>query len=52
MDEDYKEVYFHDYCDTCKHRDLEPYKEPCNECLETFTNLSSHKPINWEAKDK
>lgn len=46
-----KEVYYCDYCDTCKHRDVEETEEPCNECLTTPVNLWSHKPIKYEASD-
>ena len=37
---DYKEVYFHEYCKTCKHRDIEDWKDPCN--------IDSHKPTYYE----
>lgn len=48
MDEYYKEVYFDEYCKTCKHKKVEDTDEPCCECLENPTNLYSHKPVKWE----
>ena len=49
---DYKEVYFHEYCKTCKFADLPDYEDPCNECLECPMNLYSSKPVYWKAKDE
>ena len=51
MDEDYKEVYFGEYCKTCKYETLEESKDPCCECLTYPINLYSHKPVNWKEKD-
>ena len=48
--EDQKEVYFHLYCKTCKHKETPDHKHPCNECLENPTNTDSHKPVNYEEK--
>jgi len=52
MDESYKEVYFDKYCKTCKHEKEKGYETPCEECLDNPTNLYSHKPVNWEEKEK
>lgn len=52
MDDIYKEVYFHEYCKTCKHEKLEEKFDPCNECLESGMNMESYKPVLWEAKEK
>lgn len=52
MDEQYKEVYFHEYCVKCKHEKVENVDEPCNECLDNPINLYSHKPVKFEEKDK
>lgn len=49
MDENYKEVLFHKYCEKCKHKDLKESKDPCNECLDTPANISE-KPVKFEAK--
>lgn len=45
---DYKEVYFDQYCKTCKHKDVKDTKDPCNECLDEPVNLHSHKPVKYE----
>lgn len=47
----YKEVYFHEYCKTCKHKDLKEHEEPCNECLSEPTNLDTHRPVRYEKKN-
>ena len=51
-----KIVDFHKWCASCKYRDNEAYKDPCNECLNNPSNEDSTKPINWKkdkkAKDK
>ena len=38
-----KEVYFDQYCKSCKHHGLEESKDPCN--------TNSHKPMNYESKN-
>lgn len=45
-----KEVRFDMYCETCKHKDVKDVDEPCNTCLEHFTNEHSRKPVNYEEK--
>lgn len=52
VDNDYKEVYFWEYCKDCKYKDTPETEEPCNECLEYPMNLYSHKPVNWKEKNK
>lgn len=52
IDNDYKEVYFHEYCKTCKYEKTPEIEMPCNECLEYPANLYSHKPVNWKEKEK
>lgn len=52
MQENWKEVYFDEYCPTCKHKWQKDYEDPCNECLNNPMNLYSHKPVNWKEKDK
>lgn len=44
-------VDFKKYCETCKHKDLDEVKDPCNECLENPVNTNSRKPINYKEKD-
>lgn len=51
-DEQYKEVYFHNYCKDCKYKNVDDMDEPCNECLEEPINLYSHKPVKWEENKK
>ena len=49
---DYKEVYFNQYCKTCKYEDVEDVEDPCNECLGEPFNLNSHKQVNYEKNTK
>lgn len=51
MDDDLKEVYFYEYCKTCKHSNLEEKFDPCNECLDEPYNSESQKPVKWEKKE-
>ena len=48
MEDTYKEVYYGDYCMTCKHWDLPEDEDPCHECLNEPVNLYSHKPVYYE----
>ena len=52
MDENYKDVYFDQYCKTCKHEKLEDFKDPCNDCLSEPANDGTHRPVYWEEKEK
>ena len=45
-----KEVYFHEYCKKCKHREVENTEMPCDECLGEPLNLNTHKPTKYEEK--
>ena len=47
----YKEVYFDQYCSSCKYSDLEEENEPCNTCLANPENEYSHKPVYWKPKE-
>ena len=49
-DVEHKEVYFHLFCQTCKHKKTAMTDEPCDECLSNPTNLYSHRPVKWEEK--
>ena len=51
MDDSYKEVYFDQYCKTCKYEKLEEDKDPCDDCLNEPVNVYSHKPVKWKSKD-
>lgn len=50
MEENYKEVYFNEYCKTCEHDNLSETEDPCDECLNNPVNLYSHKPVKWKEK--
>jgi len=52
MEYEYKEVYFDQYCKTCKNADVDDVKDPCNECLGEPANLHSHKPVNYKEDSK
>ena len=52
MEYPFKEVYFHEYCDTCEHWDLDDVKDPCNECSANGYNFQSHKPVNYKPNEK
>lgn len=45
---DKKEVYFSQWCKSCKHYNEPETEEPCNECLGEPGNEDSHKPVKWE----
>lgn len=45
---EFKEVYFHEYCKKCKHKDLGEDDQPCRECLCEAVNIDSHKPVRYE----
>lgn len=47
----YKEVYYHEYCKTCKNRKVANTEEPCNECLSEPINLDTHRPVKYEKKE-
>lgn len=51
MEDVYKEVYFGEYCKTCKHEQLSENEEPCWTCLSEPVALYSHKPVKWEEKE-
>lgn len=50
MEDIYKEVYFDQYCKTCKHEKTKEEDDPCDECLNEPVNLFSHKPAKWTKK--
>ena len=47
----YKEVYFHEYCESCKHKKKTETETPCDECLSNALNLDSHKPVRYDKKE-
>lgn len=50
MEDSYKEVYFGQYCGSCKHCDKPESEDPCDECLAESVNVYSHKPVKYEEK--
>lgn len=48
MNDHYKEVYFDQYCGSCKHRDDPNDSEVCNDCLYEPARIDTHKPLNYE----
>lgn len=50
-DNEYKEVYFHEYCSKCKYKEEAIIDTPCEECLDEPINLYSHKPVKFEEKE-
>lgn len=45
---EWKESYYHIYCDKCEHKDVDEHEEPCNECLTCPVNLYTHRPKNYK----
>ena len=43
-----KEVYYDQYCKTCRHKECAEAEDPCHECLTECVNVNSHKPVRWE----
>ena len=52
MNDGYKEVYFDQYCKTCRYEKRSEDKDPCFDCLNEPVNVYSHKPVNYEEKKK
>lgn len=50
MDYNYKEVYFGEYCKTCKYAEQKEDEKPCDACLNEPVNIDSHKPVHWKEK--
>lgn len=48
----YKEVYFHEYCKTCRYLNAKDTEEPCAECLGEPLNWNTHRPVKYEKKEK
>ncbi len=45
------EVFFEEYCKTCKYKNFSETDSPCAECIAEPVNLYSHKPVKWEGAD-
>lgn len=50
-EENTKFVDFEKYCAACKHRELDEYKDPCNQCLEIGARVGTDKPDNYISKE-
>lgn len=48
----YKEVYFDQYCKSCEYKEVPDNMLPCDECLGEFMNVDSHKPVLYKEKEK
>lgn len=49
MDSDiFKEVRFDKYCATCKYKDLDEVKDPCNDCLVVGMREETEVPEYYE----
>lgn len=51
MENEYKEVYFDQYCKTCKFQKNKEDDTPCDECLSEPARIYSHKPAKYVEKD-
>lgn len=51
MEDNYKEVWFNEYCRSCKFGDKGEDEDPCYDCLTEPVNLYSHKPVEWDEKE-
>lgn len=47
-----KEVYFDQYCPSCKHREKGEEEDPCHNCLMYPMQSYSHKPINYDKDEE
>lgn len=47
---DEKEVFYNEYCKTCKHEKEPEDSDVCNDCLNNPAHVDSHKPVRWEKK--
>lgn len=44
-------VEYFKYCPTCKHKDLNGWEDPCNDCLDNPVNVGTDKPVKYEKKE-
>lgn len=52
LENDYKEVYFGEWCSKCKHYKKREDEDPCYDCLDEPVNVHSHKPVYFEEPEK
>ena len=43
-------VEFDIYCKKCEYRNLEDFKDPCNECLEEPARIGTNIPLCYKEK--
>lgn len=51
-DESYKEVYYWEYCKTCKHEKKAETEKPCCHCLDNPVNQYTNKPVDYDPVDR
>ena len=51
MMNNYKEVYFNEYCNKCIYEETKEKEDPCHECLATPAIEGSHKPLKFESRE-
>lgn len=44
-------VDFDTYCQNCKFKDKEDWKDPCSTCLSIPTNTNSRRPLYFEQRE-
>jgi hypothetical protein len=52
MSDDYKEVYYNEYCPKCRYYEKGKIDDRCDKCLSEPVNLHTHRPVNFEEKSK
>ena len=52
MENNYKEVYFDEYCSKCEYSQNAEDEKPCDECLAEPVNEYSHTPVKFKRKEK
>ena len=50
MDENLREVEFHEFCPKCENKETKEVDEPCDSCLSEPVN-ESRKPVNFKEKE-
>lgn len=51
MENNFKEVYYDEFCKKCKFEEREEDEDPCWYCLDEPMNINSHKPLEFREKD-
>lgn len=45
-------VDYNKYCKICKHRNLEEFRDPCNDCLDNPVMAGTKIPMHYEEDEK